>query len=88
MPRFFVGIPDSSFKVGGQRRPRGKGSVSNDTQPTASPEDAHRQERFQRMDSNDDGHISKNEARGKVVDNFDRLDKNNDGKISLKEFVK
>jgi Ca2+-binding EF-hand superfamily protein len=40
---------------------------------------------LQRLDSNADGKISKEEARGPVAENFDRFDANNDGFVSKDE---
>lgn len=41
---------------------------------------------FADMDKNNDGYITKDEAKGKVVTQFAQLDTNADGKLSKDEF--
>ena len=43
---------------------------------------------FIKMDSNNDGKISKSEAKGKLKENFIKRDKNNDGFITKNEMVR
>ncbi len=43
---------------------------------------------LERMDSNNDGKISKSEAKGKLQENFDRRDENKDGYISENEMTR
>ncbi len=45
------------------------------------------QRAFQRLDTNGDGKISKNEARGLIKEHFDRIDANKDGFISFDELL-
>jgi Ca2+-binding EF-hand superfamily protein len=59
-----------------------------DKKPAASPE-----ERFKKLDKNNDGSLDLSEIKGKKDDDataekkFKALDKNGDGKISLEEFT-
>lgn len=92
VPRYFVGTPDPSFKVGGgggQSHQGGHPSHQDGPPPHpggGSQEDAL--ERFNRMDKNNDGKISKSEVRGPLENRFDRLDTNGDGYLSKEEFLK
>jgi Ca2+-binding EF-hand superfamily protein len=49
---------------------------------------AHADERFDKLDYNQDGKISKAEAAGNadLINGFDRADRNKDGKLSPKEY--
>ena len=42
---------------------------------------------FQHLDTNDDGKISKDEARGLIKQDFDKIDTNKDGLISFDELM-
>ncbi len=43
---------------------------------------------LERMDNNNDGKISKSEAKGKLKENFDRRDANKDGNITENELIR
>ena len=43
---------------------------------------------FNRLDTNQDGKISKDEARGLILEHFDKIDTNKDGFISFDELMK
>ncbi len=43
---------------------------------------------FNRLDTDKDGKISKDEARGRIKEDFDRIDANHDGFITLDELMK
>jgi len=75
IPRYFKGMPDASFKHGpkqNQEERKGEGNVS-----TA--------ELIDKMDSNQDGKISKSEAKGPLANDFSKVDTNNDGYITKDE---
>jgi Ca2+-binding EF-hand superfamily protein len=42
---------------------------------------------FNRLDTNKDGKISRDEARGLIKEHFDRIDKNKDGMIEFNELL-
>jgi Ca2+-binding EF-hand superfamily protein len=68
------------FEVGG---PAGVPGAPN---PPASPDAGRRlAEMFQRLDSNNDGKISKDEAKGPLAESFDRFDQNKDGFVDKDE---
>ena len=88
VPRYFVGTPDESFKIGGginrlnqAQRPQPQ------NQSTPAGGKLSKTERFQLLDKNKDSNISKNEAKRKVLERFDFFDKNKDGVISKTEFI-
>ncbi|MBC8290079.1 MAG: EF-hand domain-containing protein [Planctomycetes bacterium] len=79
-------------------RPRRPGETPSrrpeNSQPEGRPENrpgaggnsqARLQENFKRIDKNNDGFLSRDEAPEKLKENFDRVDKNSDGKISVDE---
>ncbi len=45
-------------------------------------------ELFKRLDADESGTLSKEEAKGPIAKNFDRIDENEDGEISKKELAK
>jgi arylsulfatase A-like enzyme len=88
VPRYFVGTPDNSFKIGEDSNRQVQPNKQN-TQNQTSPESNNRSklDRFNTMDKNNDNRISKSEARRRVLDRFDVFDKNKDGFISREEFI-
>ncbi|MFK7787807.1 MAG: YHYH protein [Crocinitomicaceae bacterium] len=84
VPRFFVGTPDPSFKVGGGHSQTG-GNPSN---PEGGSNEDELLRRFNKMDANKDGKIARSEARGPLGDRFDQKDTNGDGYLSKEEFMK
>ncbi|CAH9014281.1 hypothetical protein NURINAE_00042 [Candidatus Nitrosacidococcus sp. I8] len=51
----------------------------------ASSQEGNKGEWFSKMDSNGDGKISKDEAKGSLKDRFDKVDSNSDGYITQDE---
>ncbi len=61
----------------------------NDLEERKGPPDEDRMvDRFNKMDINGDGRLSKNEIKGPMLEKFDRIDTNNDGTLSLEELKK
>ncbi|SFW61307.1 hypothetical protein [Cellulophaga fucicola] len=58
---------------------------TTDTSNNRKPQDAS--QLFKKMDTNNDGKISKYEAKGKLKENFLKRDKNNDGFITRNEMT-
>lgn len=89
IPRYFVGTPHSSFKIGGdnlrQKQSSGEGK-QNQTKTDRNNSTSSNRNRFDNMDSNNDNKISKIEAKRRVLKQFDILDKNKDGFINREEF--
>ncbi|WP_372755639.1 YHYH protein [Mariniflexile sp.] len=89
--RCFVGTPSNDFKVGGNRNQptqQGNRQQANRQRPNVS-QNENAQPNFtnmlQRMDANKDGKISKQEAKGNLLENFDIRDTNKDGYITENE---
>ncbi|WP_430409052.1 YHYH protein [Kordia sp.] len=85
LPRFFVGTPNESFKVGGGMRggnrddfPRRNNRRNNSERPSVD-------ELFKQMDANADGKLSKEEVKGPLQQGFSRVDTNDDGFITKEE---
>ncbi len=84
VPRYFMGTPDPSFKVGGGGQSQMGGQPSN---PGGGSQDDDLLQRFNRIDANKDGKIARSEVRGPLENRFDKLDVNGDGFLSKEEFV-
>jgi Ca2+-binding EF-hand superfamily protein len=66
------------------RQPGRGGGAPGQARPGGPPIDPR--EMFARMDRNQDGKISKDEAPPRIQENFDRIDANSDGALSPEEF--
>ncbi|MGH1384218.1 YHYH protein [Kordia sp.] len=84
LPRFFVGTPNKSFKVGGGMRggpngfPGRNGGRNNRERPNVAQIMEH-------MDKNGDGKLSKKEVKGPLQRDFSKVDANDDGFITKDE---
>ncbi|MBC8754521.1 YHYH protein [Kordia sp. YSTF-M3] len=88
LPRFFVGTPNESFKVGGGMRGRNRGGFSGRNRGGNNRERPSVAEIFEQMDANSDGKLSKKEVKGPLQRDFSKVDTNDDGFISKKELEK
>ena len=95
LPRYFVGTPSEDFAVGGgilgnRGRQMARGRFGND-QNRQGPPNGQRptaSELIAMMDRNEDGKISKEEAKGPLSEMFARIDTNEDGYLTEKEIQK
>jgi len=78
--RCLVGEPSVDFKIGGGNRTRASRDNVSRHSNQRNPEQL-----MARMDRNNDGKISPDEARGRLKENFTRRDRNNDGVLTLNE---
>lgn len=84
LPRFFVGTPNETFKVGSGMRggngdfPKRNGGRNDRERPSVA-------QIFEQMDANNDGKLSKKEIKGPLQRNFSKVDTNDDGFITKKE---
>lgn len=87
LPRFFVGTPNESFKVGGGMRSGNRRGFPNrnrngdDKRPSVA-------QIFEQMDANNDGKLSKKEVKGPLQRDFSKVDTDEDGFITKKELEK
>lgn len=88
--RCFMGTPSNDFKIGGgrnqtqqmQNQPRQREEKTNENTPPSFTN------MLKRMDANNDGKISKSEAKGNIKENFQNRDKNKDGYITQNEMTR
>lgn len=96
LPRYFVGTPSKDFAVGilgGRGRELAGGRFGNGRNRQCGQRDQGRPEGnrpsskqlVKMMDTDGDGKISKEEARGPLQDHFDQVDSNEDGLLTVKE---
>ncbi|WP_298420071.1 YHYH protein [uncultured Kordia sp.] len=85
LPRFFVGTPHKSFKVGGGMRGGNREDFPRRNNRSNNKERQSVDQLFQQMDTNEDGKLSKEEVKGPLQRNFSRVDANDDGFITRKE---
>jgi hypothetical protein len=80
-PICFTGTPSDDFKIGGGMPGRNEGPRGADG-PGGRPEPA---DIMRHMDTNNDNQISKEEARGPLVEHFDHLDVDHNGFLTIEE---
>jgi hypothetical protein len=85
LPRFFVGTPNESFKVGGGMRGRNRDEFPGRNNRGNNRERPNVDEIFEQMDANSDGKLSEKEVKGPLQRDFSKVDTNDDGFITKKE---
>ncbi len=73
---------------GRRRRAEGEGGPQGSTSEEGRPSrNLDPMARFNQMDKDQDGKVSKDEAGGRIAENFDRFDTNADGSVTKEEFL-
>ncbi|QHI38868.1 hypothetical protein IMCC3317_42680 [Kordia antarctica] len=85
LPRFFVGTPNKSFKVGGGMRGGNRDGFPGRNSRGNTNERPNVDQLFEQMDTNNDGKLSKKEVKGPLQREFSKVDTNDDGFITKKE---
>ena len=62
--------------------------TENDKTNNVPPPKLNINQVFEKLDTNNDGKISKDEARGRIKENFDKIDADKDGFVSKEEAKK
>jgi Ca2+-binding EF-hand superfamily protein len=81
----FIDAAELGRMLGGMRgrRPEGQGRPNGEGRPDGQRPDS--KQMLQRMDSNKDGKLSKDEVPERMQENFDRIDANSDGFVDAAE---
>jgi hypothetical protein len=85
LPRFFVGTPNKSFKVGGGMRGGNRGGFPGRNNRGNNKERPSVDEIFEQMDANGDGKLSEKEVKGPLQRDFSKVDTDDDGFVTKKE---